>query len=240
MLVMAFTPDPSILKGAEMFQNVPDEHLEAVLRAGRIRRLPAGERAFVQGDPGLTCHILLHGRIKIIQTRPDGGQHLIRFIGPGEMYGTIAALMGQAFPADALAITDSVEVCWTVQAMRELMARHPEIALKATAGAGARLMEVNARLSEIAVKRAELRIARTLVRLARQAGRRTPEGVEIDFPITRQELGGLAGATLHTVSRVLSAWERAGLIESARRKVIVKKPHALVALAEGLGSEPLE
>lgn len=232
---MALAPDPSILRGAEMFAGLSDAQLATVLGAGRVRRLPAGTVVFAQGDPGATCHSLLHGRVKVVQTRPDGGQHVIRFIGPGEMYGTVAALMGRPFPADAVAVVESLEVFWTVEAMRALMAAHPDIGLRATAGAGERLMELQNRVGELSAERVEQRIARALVRLVRQAGRRTDEGVEIDFPITRQELAEMSGSTLHTASRTLSAWEDKGIVKSGRRRIVVVQPHALIALAEDLG-----
>src|SRR3546814_13248374 len=51
------------------------------------------------------------------------------------------------------------------------------------------------------------RIAHALGRLVVQAGRRTPEGIEIDFPISRQDLAEMTGTTLHTVNRTLSRSE---------------------------------
>ena len=66
----------------------------------------------------------------------------------------------------------------------------------------------------------------------RQAGRRTEAGIEIDFPITRQELAEMAGSTLHTVSRTLSAWEDRGIIASSRRHVVVRKLHVLLDMAD--------
>lgn len=231
---MALAPDPSILRGAEMFAGLSDAELREVLDAGRIRRLPVGTQAFAQGDPGVSCHSLLHGRVKIVQTRPDGSQHVIRFIGPGEMFGTVAALMDRPFPADAIAVVESLEVYWTVEILRELMRRFPDISLRATKGAGERLMELQSRIGELSAERVEQRIARALVRLVRQAGRRTEEGIEIDFPITRQELAEMAGSTLHTASRTLSAWEEQGIVKSGRKRIVVVQPHALVALAEDL------
>ncbi len=231
---MTTTADPSVLRGSEMFASLSDADLAAVLAAGSIRRLPKGQRAFAQGDAGVTCHSLLHGRVKVVKSRPDGGQSVLRFIGPGDMYGTVAALMDQPFPADAVAVVDSVEVVWTVGAMRSLMQRFPDIALRATASAGTRLIELQQRLGELTADRVERRIARALSRLARQAGKRTDEGVEIDFPITRQDLAEMSGSTLHTVSRTLAAWDQQGITGSTRRHIVIRKPHALVALAEDL------
>lgn len=224
--------DPALLVGANMFESLDETGRVAVMQAGTVRRLEHGSVIFAQGDAGLTCHTLLEGRVKIVQTRPDGAQSVIRYIGPGEMYGTVAALMDRPFPADAVAVVDSLEIYWTVAAMRQLMGRFPEIALRSTASAGVRLMELQDRVGELSNERVEQRIARALMRLAEQAGRKTAEGIEIDFPISRQELAELAGSTLHTVSRTLSAWDDRGITASSRRHIVVCKPRALMDLAE--------
>ena len=59
------------------------------------------------------------------------------------------------------------------------------------------------------------------------------QGVEIDFPISRQDVAEMTGATLHTVSRILSAWEQQGLVEGGRQRIVLRDPHRLFALAEG-------
>jgi CRP-like cAMP-binding protein len=61
--------------------------------------------------------------------------------------------------------------------------------------------------------------------------------VEIDFPISRQDIAEMTGTTLHTVSRTLSAWESQGLIESGRQRVVLRDPHRLFTLAEQDKSE---
>ena len=42
----------------------------------------------------------------------------------------------------------------------------------------------------------------------------------------------MTGTTLHTVSRLLSAWEEKGIIVSGRQRVTVMDPHRLMLLAE--------
>lgn len=224
--------DPGLLAGADMFDVLDENGRREVLRASVVRRLRQGKLIFAQGDPGATCHTLLEGRVKILQARPDGGQSVIRFIGPGEMYGTVAALMDKPFPADAVAVVDSTEVYWPVATMRQLMTRFPQVAIRSAASAGARLFELQSRVGELSGERVDQRIARAIARLVRQAGRRTTEGVEIDFPITRQELAEMAGSTLHTVSRTLSGWDDRGITSSSRRHIVVRKLHVLLEMAE--------
>ncbi len=233
---MPLTPHRSLLKTMELFADLDEASLDDVLQAGHVRRLPKDMLVLAQGDPAISCHALIDGRIKISQVTPDGAQVVIRYLGPGQMYGTVAVLMGIPLPADAIAVVDSVEMHWTAAAMAELIERHPRIALASNRITGGRLVDLQARLREIATERVDRRLARALARLAEQAGRPSGDGIEIDFPITRQELGEMIGTTLHTVSRTLSAWEEQGIVESSRRRIVVRDLEALTLLAEGSAS----
>jgi len=44
----------------------------------------------------------------------------------------------------------------------------------------------------------------------------------------------MTGTTLHTVSRVLTAWDSAGLVDSGRQKLLIKNPHRLLLIADGI------
>jgi CRP-like cAMP-binding protein len=83
-------------------------------------------------------------------------------------------------------------------------------------------------------ERVECRVARALLRLVHEAGRRVDKGVEIDFPISRQDIAEMTGTTLFTVSRLLSAWEERGIVKSGRQQIVLTKPHALVVIAEDI------
>ena len=103
---------------------------------------------------------------------------------------------------------------------------------------GSRLQEAHTRIVEMSTEQVERRIAHALLRLAKQAGRRIDQGVQIDFPISRQDVAEMTGTTLHTVSRTLSAWEQQGLIESGRQRIVIRDPHKLFGLAEGSADDP--
>jgi CRP-like cAMP-binding protein len=75
--------------------------------------------------------------------------------------------------------------------------------------------------------------AHALIKLVDQAGKKTDEGQLIDFPISRQDISEMTGTTLHTVSRLLSAWEQVGLAKNGRKKVFVVNHPRLIAIATG-------
>src|SRR6185437_15836263 len=112
------------------------------------------------------------------------------------------------------------------------MARHPPLSLAVVRNMGKYIEEAHTRLRESSTERVERRIAHAVLRLVRQAGRRIENGVEISFPITRQDIALMAGATLHTVSRVLSAWEQDGIVDGGRQHLVLRNPQALARIAE--------
>ena len=65
-----------------------------------------------------------------------------------------------------------------------------------------------------------------------ESGHKVEHGVEIDFPISRQDIAQMTGTTLHTVSRILSGRESRGLVEGGRQRIVLREPHKLFVLAE--------
>ncbi len=77
------------------------------------------------------------------------------------------------------------------------------------------------RITELATQALEQRVAAALLRMVTQSGRKVEEGIEIAFPVTRRNISEITGTTLHTVSRLLSAWEKNGIVQSARKHILV-------------------
>jgi CRP/FNR family transcriptional regulator, nitrogen oxide reductase regulator len=211
------------LAGMEMFLGLPPSALAEVMACARLRHLPKDTTVFLQGGAAKYCHALIQGRVRITQSDQEGTQFVVRFIGPAEMFGTVALFTDRKYPAEAVTVIDSIEISWTEAALRDLIGRHPRIALNIVTIVGARLREVQDRLRELATQRAECRIARVLLRLAAQAARGASDEATIDFPLTRKDVAEMCGATLYTVSRIMTAWERAELITTKRQRVTVRE-----------------
>jgi len=220
------------LSSLELFQDLPGAALEIVAHAARARRLPAGFRIFSQGDDGVRAHAVIEGGVRIAQSGGDGAQVVIRFIGPGEMFGTVSLFTDGRYPADAITIAETLEASWSEAELRELMARFPQIAINVIRIIGKRLQDVQNRFRELATQRAEQRLAHTILRLARQASRDTRDGTAITFPLRRKDVAGISGTTLHTASRILTAWEKAGLLVTNHQQLVIREPAKLLRIAE--------
>jgi CRP-like cAMP-binding protein len=97
---------------------------------------------------------------------------------------------------------------------------------------GMRLKDVQERVRELSTQRVEQRVARAVLRLARQAGHSTVDGTAIEFPLRRKDVADISGTTLHTASRILTAWEKAGLLVSQNQRLTICKPAEIDRIAE--------
>jgi CRP-like cAMP-binding protein len=148
------------------------------------------------------------------------------------MFGTVALFTDRCYPADATAMGETVEASWSEPELLNLMTRYPQIAINAVRIIGQRLQEMQNRVRELATQRAERRIAHTLVRLAQRSGHGTAAGTVIPFPLRRKDIADVAGTTLHTASRILSGWEKAGLMASQHHRLTIRNPSDLLRIAE--------
>ncbi len=221
----------SQLAGLELFASLTAEALADVAARGRVQHLAAGTTLFVQGAAAARCHAVLSGRVRIAQSGEEGDQLIVRFVGPGEMFGTVALFTDGRYPAAAVAVIDTTEMSWTEPDLLALIHRYPQVALNLVQTVGARLREIQERLQEVATQRVERRIAHALLRLASRASSAGEEHLEIAFPLTRQDVADMCGATLYTASRVLKAWERAGYIVTRRQRLNILDLDAIRRIA---------
>jgi CRP-like cAMP-binding protein len=227
------TIDNSLVAHLPLFAGLEPEQLGEVLREARSVRYPRHSAVFEQGEDAHSFFVLLHGHVRASKTTPAGEQIVVRYVAPGESFGVATAIGLQRYPATATAVDDSVALVWPSAAWPRLVARFPGLATNTLRTVGSRLQETHTRVIEMSTQQVEQRIAHALLRLARQSGRKVEHGVEIDFPISRQDIAQMTGTTLHTVSRTLSGWEQRGLIESGRQRIVLREPHQLLVLAEG-------
>jgi CRP-like cAMP-binding protein len=234
----ALALDYARLRDAALFQGLPDSALEAICRLAGRREIRAGEFFFFQGDPAERIFILLSGRVKLIQSSPDGQQVLLRIAGPYMLFGGVALAQGETYPASAQAGEAGQALSWRKLDLMPLIDQYPRLAVNAMQLMAGHVQEFQERYRQLATERVERRLARSLLRLAAQLGRKVPEGVLIDMPLSRQDLAEMNGTTLYTVSRILSQWEAQGLVITGREKVVIHYPHGLVRIAEDLPEEP--
>jgi len=230
--------DRSLISGLPAFAGLDGRDLDGILWRARSSRFAKDSEVFGQDEEAGSFFLLLSGHIRVVRTSPEGHQVIARYITEGELFGIAIAMGRTTYPASAVAAVDCVVLAWPNSAWADLQSRFPAFGASAYRTIGSRLQDTQTQVMEMSTQQVEQRIAHALLRIVSQSGRKTPEGIEIDFPITRQDIAEMTGTTLHTVSRLLSAWEDQGIVRSARQKVMVTDPHALMLVAENRRKGP--
>lgn len=227
--------DDSLLTNLPPFRSLTRPQIREILDAAQTARYDAGQTVFAEGTPVERFFLLLDGHVRVQRTSAEGDQIILLHIAPGQLFGIGAALGHKAYPATAVAADDCVVLFWPNRLWPEFITRYEGFATQTYATVGGRLNDMHAVIVEMATKQVEQRIASALLRLITQMGRKVDTGIEIEFPITRQNISDMTGSTLHTVSRLLSAWEKEGIVASERKKIVVTAPHQLVLLSGAAG-----
>lgn len=224
--------DRALLREFPIFAKVAGKTLDAMLAEATTRCYDPGQAVFVQGGDAKEFFVLVTGRLKVTQVTGDGQQVIIRMVNPGDLFGIAKALEREDYPASAIAAVPSIALAWSMSYWTRFVETDATLAVGAMRVVGHRLQELHTRLREMATEEVERRVAHTVLRLIEQSGREVPDGIRIDFPVSRQDIAEMAGTTLHTVSRILSAWESKGLVAGGRQKLLVRDKHRLKLLAD--------
>lgn len=225
--------DQSLISDLPVFAGLSPESLDDILKRAHARHYPKGVAVFSQNETAHFFYLLLHGRLRVTQVTPHGEQIVVRFVSPGDLFGVAMALGRDDYPGTATAVVDSLALLWPSIAWPEMIGRHPALAGNAMRVIGGRLQDAHQRLREIATEDVEQRVAHAVLKLAAEAGKTSSAGTTIDFPLSRQDIAEMTATTLHTVSRIISAWEVAGLIEGGRQRIAIRDQARLRLIADG-------
>jgi CRP-like cAMP-binding protein len=231
-------PETDAATDCRIFDGLSDEERRSWLEAGRTRTVRRRQIVARQGEPANTFYLIETGLLKLLQTTSEGKEIIVRFVGPGEPFGGVVALEGAPYPVTALAVQPTRLRAWSSETLRRLLERFPGVRMNLMREMASHMTDALTRVRELATQRVGARLAQTLHRLTLQCGRPTPDGLLIDYPLTRQELAELTGTTLYTVSRTLSQWKADGVLRSERRRILVLSSARLEALASGAAESP--
>lgn len=217
---------------SDFFEGITKINRTEIINRGHRILFEAGAIIFREGEPAQKCYYVLDGRLKLTKLHEQGKEAIIRYVNAEEITAAIAVLKGKEYPITAQAVGTTNVIWWDKETILKLMLEYPPLAVNTLRTVIERIDDLQTRYLEFVAEQVEQRIARALLRIMKQSGRKTNEGILIDFRLSRQDLANYTGTTLYTVSRALSGWEKKGWVQSGRERITVTDPHALVLFSE--------
>ncbi|MEB3298606.1 MAG: Crp/Fnr family transcriptional regulator [Candidatus Sericytochromatia bacterium] len=218
------------LKETPLFADLDGHELTALAGIARRRELAKGAIIFYEADPGTSCGVLMSGKIKIIvNSMHDGREHILGFLGPGDLFGEMSLIDGEPRSATAVSVETSEILLVSREDFLALLDRQPGIAPKLLLVLSRRLRQTDRHVESLAFLSAPGRVARLLLAMADEAGAGDGDGA-FETTMTRQEMANRTGTSRETLTRVLMDYQDRGVLVIDRHRFIVRDKERLRAL----------
>jgi CRP-like cAMP-binding protein len=227
-------PAPSIgnklevLRKHPIFCDLDPDALDQLCRYAKLTSLKRGATLFSKGDPGNCLYAVISGTMKISITSTDGRNAILNLIGPGEIFGEVAVLDGQARIANGTANTDC-ELC--IIDRREFLPfvrSQPALAMKFIELLCGRLRWTSDQLEQVILQNLPGRLAGALLRLTEK--HKLSSGRTI--AVTQQEISEMIGMTRESINKQLRLWAELNWVRLEHGAIVILNSAPLEALAE--------
>lgn len=189
--------------------------------------LAEGEVLFEQGDDGDALYAIVSGSLEFSILSREGRKLALDVMRPGALFGEIALFDPGTRTATVTALEPScvrgVKNADVIAAIRKA----PDLGIDLIQLAGERLRWMSSQLNEQVFLPMPARLARKILYLTVDG-----TGHMALLTLSQSELAEFVGATREAVSKTLSLWKRAGVIDASRGGLRVLDRSALQVMAD--------
>lgn len=215
-----------VLGTLPLFEPLSSAERERLADGCRMRTFARGTALFREGERADGMHVVLRGVVKVVRFAPDGRETVLHLVRKGNTIGEAAMFQRGTFPASAVAVDDVETLYVSAEALFALVTENPELALRMLAALSLRLRMFAHKLAVQGQGGAAVRLATYLLH-RRQIG-----GADvIRLGVSREVLANLLGLARETLSRQLSRFVEAGLVELKGKDIAIRDAAALREIA---------
>jgi CRP/FNR family transcriptional regulator, nitrogen oxide reductase regulator len=213
-----------------LFADVSPADCATILSSGHEKHLSRRQPLFSIGDPVRQIFLLLFGTVKITQVGAKGTEVILRLSGTGDLVGSVAVGPECKQNSSAQALQPCTALVWDSPTFARLLEQFAALRRNTFQALDERLHETEQRLREISTEDVASRLSSELIRLSTRV-RYGADGNE-EVRLSHTDLAQLTGTTLSTVSRLLSRWQKLGIISVGRAGVQIRNIAALEQLSQ--------
>jgi CRP-like cAMP-binding protein len=209
-----------LLRKIDLFADLTDREIEAILALMREKGAPRGTAVFHQFDEGGGLYLILEGAVKISRTGRDGREVTVAVLREGNFFGEMSLLDGQPRSATATTLHPARLLVLDREHFQRHVLAQPRIVAKLLRELSKRLRSADQTIENLALGSVHDRVFHLLGHLGRRLPLKDGTGV-IERAPTHQELAEMVGSSRETVTRTLAAMEGDELIKFDRRRIML-------------------
>ncbi len=190
--------------------------------------VPAAERyfgakdlIFAPGDPDGQLYFLLEGTVRLYKIYGEYKEATVALLKDGGVFGELSLEEGSRQDVFAEAVTEARVAVVRKSVLTEVIKRRPQFAVKLLFSFSERIRQSDEVIESLLDREVSARLATLLLNLSDRFGETNGSGTVLNVRLTHQDLANMIVSTREAVSKVMSEFQRQGLIQVRNRRISV-------------------
>ena len=208
----------ALLTHVPLFNGLAPEEIARIARSTREVTANKGGILFHKGDPCTGFHLLVYGQIKLAFTSPQGNEKVVEILSQGQSFGEAIMFMEKPYIVFAQALTDSLLLHVSKQAVFDELERDHNLCRKMLAGMAMRLHQLMNDVESYSLHSGKQRIIGYLLRELPEADQEG-KNVSVTLSTNKGVIASRLNLTQEHFSRILHELTELRLIVVEGRKI---------------------
>ena len=216
--------------GNSFFCNLSGTELDKLSEQKSHVQYKKGQIIFYEGNypHGLFC--IHKGKVKISKLGEGGKEQIVRFAKEQDIIGYRALLSNESYNATATVMHDAMVCFIPHDSLFEALRNNPDFSLKTIQLLSNNLKNAEEKVMNMAQKRVRERVAESILILKECFGLEE-DGKTISTSILRRDIASIAGTTTETAIRMISDFNKEGIVKSENKKISILNTPMLIKAA---------
>ena len=185
------------------------------------RRFCARDLIFAPGDPDEQLYFLLEGTLRLYTIYGQYKEATIALLKDGGIFGDLSLDQEGWQNVFAEAVTDVRVAVVRKSVLANVIKRQPEFIIKLVYSISERLRQSDEVIESLLDREVSARLTTLLLNLGDRFGEVDGSVMVLNVRLTHQDLANMIFSTREAVSKVMSEFQRDGLIEVRNRKIAI-------------------
>ncbi len=204
-----------------IFSHLTEEEQAGIVELVRVKKLKKGETLYNAGDEGSFLYVVHEGKVKISRYTDEGNEQVLRVLTTGDFAGDQALFTNNLSNDFAITLEDSMICMLDGREFKEHMIKKPEIAVRIISELSKRLSDSESKLESYNLDSVGKRVAQSIIKHSKGSN-------AFELPIPKLDWASILGMSNETLSRKLSEFKKAGLIDlKGQRGIIILEKEKL-------------
>lgn len=179
-----------------------------------------GEAIFEEGETVNGVYCLKEGVCKMTKLSDNGKDQIVKLAKSGELLGQRSMISDEVANLSAIALED-MQVCFIPKTeIMGFFSQNNQFSMNMMKSICGDLKDADDHMVDMAQKNVKQRLAETLLYLEKNFG--VNEDKTLKLQLSREELAGMIGTATESCIRLLSEFNKSGIIELIGKKIILK------------------